>query len=610
MSVPISGGGALLPQHRDMLKSSGIPDDVIETRGYRSIRDPRELEEMYPQLAKTARTRTPGLYIPMHRCNGTQWGYQYRPDHPRERHGKLVKYETPQGQATQIDFPKMLRGRANPKVDLYITEGAKKADAAVGAGLCCIALTGVWNWRRKVAPAVNATIAVPDWADLALQNRTVVIAFDGDVQRKPEVRRAMGELARYLGSKGSTVRYLHLPDTDEKTGLDDYLAEHGVDELKQLVRFEMPPEAGGEPPARTPVGRARHWPTIDGAGLLNRVEEAIRRHCVLPDDDAITTAVLWTAATHFVDLFDYAPRLIIRSATKRSGKTRLLEVVEGMAWNPLPTANTSTAALFRSLDSEKPPTVMFDETDAIFGTRKASDAHEELRGILNAGFQRGKPVRRVDKDTMQVVEFPVFAFCALSGIGRLPDTIEDRAVIITVKRRKKNEAVKPFRLRRDLPPLVELREELAAWAEQNRAKVEGAEPADMGVEDRVADTWEPLIAVADAAHPDWGRRARQAAQAANGRTDSGGTQEELLRDIRAVWENHYGVSFLKSTVLVSELVALPDSAWSDLSGEHYLSAHGLARRLGEFGVKPRQNDARTERGYHRSDFLDAFERWL
>jgi hypothetical protein len=67
-----------------------------------------------------------------------------------------------------------------------------------------------------------------------------ILAFDGDAARKPEVGKALSELARYLQFKGARVEYLHLPDTSEKTGLDDYLIGHSVEDLWRLVKPNLP----------------------------------------------------------------------------------------------------------------------------------------------------------------------------------------------------------------------------------------------------------------------------------------------------------------------------------------------------------------------------------
>ena len=98
-------------------------------------------------------------------------------------------------------------------------------------------------------------VAVGDWNDIALNGRRVIIAFDGDVARKASVRKAMDALAAYLKSKGAHVEYLWLADTDDKTGLDDYLADgHTVEDLWRLVNPTAPPLAGEDPPR--PPGQA------------------------------------------------------------------------------------------------------------------------------------------------------------------------------------------------------------------------------------------------------------------------------------------------------------------------------------------------------------------
>lgn len=234
----------LAEHHFGMLAASGITREHAEARGYETISDPRRLAML--GVAKAGQ-RTRGLLVPQLRVDGSTWGYQYRPDHPRERNGRTVKYETPTGQRNGLDAPPGVGPLlGDPSVPLFITEGVKKADCGYLHGLCIVALPGVWSWRGT--NAAGGKTAIPDFHDIALGERRVILAFDGDVARKPAVRRALGALADYLGGKGANVEHLHLPDTDDKTGLDDYLVEHSVGELWSLVRPEMPPEAVAPPP--------------------------------------------------------------------------------------------------------------------------------------------------------------------------------------------------------------------------------------------------------------------------------------------------------------------------------------------------------------------------
>jgi Domain of unknown function (DUF3854) len=231
-------GARLSDQHARMLAESLVTPDHARARGYVTVDTKKLLEDL--GVTKAGRN-VPGLLALMHDKAGEVWGYQYRPDTPRlNGTGRPVKYETPTGQRNGIDVPPGVGPRLDdPAVPLWITEGAKKADAAVCAGLACVALPGVWSWRGTNVS--GGKVAVPDWHDIALNGRQVVLAFDSDVVRKREVRTALSQLAGYLESKGAHVRYLHLPHAgDGKTGLDDYLAGHTVDELRTLVRPDPP----------------------------------------------------------------------------------------------------------------------------------------------------------------------------------------------------------------------------------------------------------------------------------------------------------------------------------------------------------------------------------
>ncbi|MCA1654935.1 MAG: DUF3631 domain-containing protein, partial [Pseudonocardiaceae bacterium] len=242
----------------------------------------------------------------------------------------------------------------------------------------------------------------------------------------------------------------------------------------------------------------------DGAAVLDAAHAVLTRFCVLPSPAAAHAVVLWCAATHALPVLPAAPRLAITSPVKRAGKTRLLDVIEGICCAPLVSMNATVAAVFRSLDVTHPPTLLFDEVDTIFGSARVAEQNEDLRGLLNAGFQRGKPALRCVGPLQRPTLFPTFAMAALAGIGGLPDTITDRAVNVRMRRRKPGETVRPFRERRDRPTLSQVRDALSAWlsAPDVRATLAEAEPR-MDLEDRAADVWEPLVAVADAAAGRW-----------------------------------------------------------------------------------------------------------
>lgn len=346
----------------------------------------------------------------------------------------------------------------------------------------------------------------------------------------------------------------------------------------------------------------------NGAALLDDLRAVLTNYVVLPDAHSASATTLWIAATHALTAFECAPRLVATSPDKRCGKTRLLDIITGTCHRPLATVNATVAAIFRSIGDDHPPVLVIDEADTIFGSKKIAENNEDLRALLNAGHQRGRPALRCVGPMQIPTEFNTFAMAALAGIGNMPDTITDRAINITMRRRTAGEKVSQFRSRRDAPVLAKLRDRLAAWAADHLDGLSKAEPA-MPVEDRAADTWEPLVAVADAAGGHWPRTARAACRALVDQADDADEDQslavKLLADIKQVFTDR-GVPFLRSGDLVAELRRIEESPWNDFE----FNPSKLAYRLKDFGIKPGRNTVGSVRGYSLEVLSDAFRRYL
>jgi hypothetical protein len=353
-------------------------------------------------------------------------------------------------------------------------------------------------------------------------------------------------------------------------------------------------------------GRAPAAPAPDGAALLDALLAALTRYVILPSPHAADAVALWIAATHAQPAWAHAPRLVIRAPEKRCGKSRLLDVVEATCHNPFITVNSSPAAVYRSI-TDDPPTLLVDEADTIFGPK--AEGNEDLRGLLNAGHQRNRPAKRYDANSNRVESIPTFAMAALAGIGAMPDTIEDRAVIIRMRRRAPGETVHPYRHRRDRPPLRTLAFQLAKWLRADLAALEAAEPA-MPVEDRAADTWEPLTAIADHAGNHWPERARAAVLALTAEADdngNGSTRIRLLADCRTAFGNDTALSTI---TLLERLKTDPEAPWNE-HGPAGLTAMKLGHMLREYDIRSRNirfTDGQAK-GYYRAEFTDAWARY-
>jgi hypothetical protein len=265
--------------------------------------------------------------------------------------------------------------------------------------------------------------------------------------------------------------------------------------------------------------------------------------------------------------------------------------------------------VYRAIGADTPPTLLVDEADTIFGGKNA-DANEDLRGLLNAGHQRNRPAIRWDAGTRTLEKIPTFAMAALAGIGAMPDTIEDRAVVIRMRRRAPGESVATFRYR-DRPALTDLAASLTGWLAAHLPDLEHADPA-TPLEDRAADTWEPLIAIADLAGADWPALARAAAVVLTDDRDQAAAISDrirLLTDCRAAFGT---ADALPTTNLIARLRSDPESPWSD-HGPAGLTPMKLADLLRQYDIRSANirfgEPIGQAKGYHRADFTDAWARY-
>jgi hypothetical protein len=351
---------------------------------------------------------------------------------------------------------------------------------------------------------------------------------------------------------------------------------------------------------------------LEGAALLDEVHAAYTRYVIFPSPEAADAMALYTAATHAQPAWEHASRLVLKSPIRRCGKTRAQEVARELVHNPLPTANISPAALVRSITEDDPPTLILDEADTVWGKKdQRTEGAEDLRGILNAGHSRGWPYVRWDAVGRKLDRCPTFAMAIIGGIGDLPDTIEDRAVVISMRRRAPGEAVARWRTKRAVPKLRALRERLHAWATAQREDLADGDP-ELPAEDRAADVWEPLVAVADAAGGGWPERARKACQALAGTADDmrGGSEgERLLNDLYDVWND---AEALFTQTILDRLCAIEEAPWAAWHKGEKLTPRGLADLLRPWRVKSKniRLPGGQAKGYDRADLADAWNRYV
>jgi uncharacterized protein DUF3631 len=364
-------------------------------------------------------------------------------------------------------------------------------------------------------------------------------------------------------------------------------------------------------------------PCDDLAAALDRLVKLVRLHLVATPHQ-VDAIALWTAMTHVFCVFDVIPYLGVTSPEKRCGKSRVIELIRWACARPRYFVTPSEASVFRIVDSEA-CTLLLDEVDGLFGP-KARGEHEGLRAILNAGYEDGATVPRCIGPGNELRVFRVFCPKAFVGIGELPDTLADRSVVIALRRKRRDEKVHRLRHRDVRVEAIGIGDELSAWGQQFGTKgsipIEGLDSLfeDEGplaaLDDRAADTWEPLIAIARLAGDDWFRRSLDVARAvAAERSDDSHEQSlslRLLRDVREVFRANGDPPVLATGSLLSNLHGDEEADWNDIFGRP-LTASRLARWLRPYRLGPRQgrsSDGQKVRGYWLVDVVEQADRYI
>jgi putative DNA primase/helicase len=179
------------------------------------------------------------------------------------------------------------------------------------------------------------------------------------------------------------------------------------------------------------------WPhAVDGATLADAIVTQLSRFIVLPEH-AAEAAALWAIHAHAHDAAEHSPNLAAQSAEMRCGKTTFLGVIADLV---PPAANISPAALFRAVEKYS-PTLLIDEDDSFLRD------NVEMRGILNSGLTRGSAyVIRCDGEDNDPKPFRAWCPKLIALIGKLPGTLQDRSVVVPLRRKLANERVERYGL--------------------------------------------------------------------------------------------------------------------------------------------------------------------
>jgi hypothetical protein len=343
-----------------------------------------------------------------------------------------------------------------------------------------------------------------------------------------------------------------------------------------------------------------HATSISPEALVRRLLKVVKE-CVSIDDDSALIWVMYAFFTYLTRNFYHAALLFLTSPVRRCGKSTLLQMCAYLFFNITNVKGITKASLEMLLSAKGTP--LIDEFDEVLRNNPG------VIGVLNGGIEAGSKVTLVSKDgTVKTRE--TFGAKVLSGIGGLPSTLNDRSILVRMRRKLHTEhLVKPHDRKETL---AFLKREIQQWCDANAAAVSSTKVEPLEVNnDRFRDNYEPLLKIAACISKELEILVRDAAvRMVNSQYEENIGGERLLADIKLVLDTSK-----KKEVGTNELLALlcehEDSVWRRYKANSSITAVDLARELSLFNIRPvRIRNVTQMRGYKREQFQEAFMRYV
>ena len=333
---------------------------------------------------------------------------------------------------------------------------------------------------------------------------------------------------------------------------------------------------------------------------------------IIADESLLVRATLWVAHTYFIDELFVSPICLVTSPQSNCGKSLLTTVMSEMCHRSFPiTANMSEAALFRIIE-ECTPTIGLDEADLNL------QKHPEIQALLNAGHMRSTAwAFRCEPNNAYVEKFQTFCPKIISGIRstQIRDTLTNRSIILSMRRKRKNESCECFLYSESRDLFAEIRQKIKraavdaidSGAFNMRMPIDWPEWMDDG---RARDNWNPLLHIALAASAEWYNRAIEASREDDETLAQIDYEKQLLTELAEVFEENEQ-DFFTTTELVEALLK-KNSDWRYANQGQSINTRWLALRLGSYNLKSvrtRVNGTQI-RVYTKHDMQKAFANYL
>lgn len=344
---------------------------------------------------------------------------------------------------------------------------------------------------------------------------------------------------------------------------------------------------------------------IDGIELVKETTNLIKRVSILPEKTTDIIA-LWIIFTWFIDYVDTAPILAICSPEKQCGKTTLLSMIINLVKKPLAASNITPACTFRAIEKWK-PTLIIDEADTFIKD------NEELRGVINSGHTRATAfVIRATGDDYEPTQFSTWGAKAIALIGKLPETLHDRSIVINLSKKtadEKTEKIKNI----NKETFKVLRSKFNRFSHDNKQKIiEDKNEEIKELSDRSQDNWDSIFSIAKLCGENFYLEIKKKAiDISSKEKEERSESNEILQDVREIFDNGSLGNKILLADLVDALCEDDEKPWKTYNRGFPIKIRQLSEALKAYRIQAKtiRIGQNIGKGITREQCEDAFKRY-
>jgi len=200
------------------------------------------------------------------------------------------------------------------------------------------------------------------------------------------------------------------------------------------------------------LGLKNQWATQDGVpfslldfvtnnnsvcviDLYKKIKSYFDNYIIFPEKNISIHLSVLILTSYVMMIFDTIGYVHLH-AEKRSGKTRALEIVEGLGFSAVMSSSITDASLFRVIESTR-CLLITDEAENLDPSAKVQAANQsEKLQLLNGGYKKSGAAIRIENINNQLIPTRYSTFCIkiFAGIKEINNVLRDRTITHLLKR--------------------------------------------------------------------------------------------------------------------------------------------------------------------------------